>query len=147
MFTLLLLVGSSLLLTHSVAGQQVSALWRKPNITTSIDRLTIAGAAIEKGLNSIGADGQFPGQDYSMAGNIYYQMADFDIAVSGTQYRNALQQYFVLAQTGRGNFADPIVSILFNVHYGLLYGYAAARAYAAYKGPVIAKLRRGILVV
>ncbi|KAJ7619856.1 hypothetical protein DFH06DRAFT_1235184 [Mycena polygramma] len=127
MFTLLLLVGSSLLLTApSVAGQQPSVLWRKPNITTSTaDRITIAGAAIEKGLNNIGADGQFDGADYSIAGDFYYQMADFDIAVSGTQYRNALQQYFILAQNGRSNFTDPIS-----------YGYAAARAYTAYKDPL-----------
>ncbi|KAJ6529794.1 hypothetical protein B0H19DRAFT_1193253 [Mycena capillaripes] len=114
----------------AAVAQQPSAFWRKPNITISpTDRLTIAGAAIEKGLNGLGTDGQFTGEGYIIAGNFYYQMADFDVLSKGTQYHDVLQQYFPLAQTGRANFSDPLV------HFGLSYGYAAARAYAAYKDP------------
>ncbi|KAJ7923590.1 hypothetical protein B0H13DRAFT_2655064 [Mycena leptocephala] len=136
------LLGALLLTALSAAGQQPSAFWRKPNITTSpADRVSIAGAAIEKALNRLGTDGQFTGEDYIIAGNFYYQMAEFDIVSNGTQYRDALQRYFPLAQTNRGNFTDTLVSILsanpeLFVHYGLSYGYAAARAYVAYKDRV-----------
>ncbi|KAJ6473979.1 hypothetical protein C8R47DRAFT_1221239 [Mycena vitilis] len=125
---LLLVVGSSVL---SVAGQQPSALWRKPNITTSrADCLALAGAAIGKAIGNLGTDGQFAGEDYIVAGNLYYQMAEFDVASNGTQYRDTLKQYFTLAaQNNHANFSDA-----------LSYGYAAARAYTAYKDPVFLQL-------
>ncbi|KAJ6560643.1 hypothetical protein DFH09DRAFT_1279584 [Mycena vulgaris] len=106
-------------------AQSPPSSWRKPNITTSpTERVSIAGAAIDKAINSLGSDGQFTGEDYIIAGNFYYQMAEFDVVTSGTKYRDALQRYFPLAQSSRGNFTDP-----------LSYGYAAARAYTAYKDP------------
>ncbi|KAJ7115437.1 hypothetical protein C8R44DRAFT_880736 [Mycena epipterygia] len=125
----------SMLEVLSAVAQLPSPDWRKPNISTSpADRISIASAAIDKARSSLGTDGQFDGEDYIIAGNFYYQMAEFDIATNGTQYLDALTQYFPLAQENRGNFTDTLVSL--SLHYGLPYGYAAARAYTAYRNPV-----------
>ncbi|KAJ6544309.1 hypothetical protein B0H19DRAFT_999971 [Mycena capillaripes] len=110
----------------SISAQLASPQWRKPNITTTpTDRVSIAGAGIEKAMSMIQSDGQFAGEAYIVAGIFYSQLADFDIATNQTLYQSVLQRYFVLAQANRANFSDE-----------LSYGHAAARAYAAYKDPI-----------
>jgi hypothetical protein len=48
------------------------------------------------------------GEDYIIAGDLYSQLAEFDIATNGTKYQDAFEQYFPLAQTNRANFTDPL---------------------------------------
>ncbi|KAJ7117074.1 hypothetical protein C8R44DRAFT_627179, partial [Mycena epipterygia] len=97
-----------------------------PNITTSLaDRVSLASSAVEKAISMLGSDGQFDGEQYDAPGILYSQMAELDIATNQTKYQDSLEQYFPLAQNSRANFSDE-----------LGYGYAAVRAYAAYKNPV-----------
>ncbi|KAJ6470440.1 hypothetical protein C8R45DRAFT_1015639 [Mycena sanguinolenta] len=112
-------------------AQLASSSWRKPNITTSLaDRVSIAGAAIDKAASMLGNDSQFDGLAWGVAGYFYSEMADFDIATNQTKYENTLKQYFLQASQIRPNFSDELLD------YGLSYGHAAARAYEAYKDPV-----------
>ncbi|KAJ7132697.1 hypothetical protein C8R46DRAFT_1140582 [Mycena filopes] len=108
-------------------AELVSSTWRSPNITAPrADRVSIAGAAIDHAIGLIGADGQFDDQsDWGVAGNLYSQMADFDLAANQTKYRDALTAYFIQATKLRPNLSDP-----------LAYGRAAVRAFTAYKDPV-----------
>ncbi|KAJ7114692.1 hypothetical protein C8R44DRAFT_629530, partial [Mycena epipterygia] len=97
-----------------------------PNITTSLaDGVNLAASAVEKATSMLSSDGQFDGGQYDAPGILYSQMAELDIATNQTKYQDSLEQYFPLAQNTRANFSDE-----------LGYGYAAARAYAAYKNPV-----------
>ncbi|KAJ7469022.1 hypothetical protein FB451DRAFT_1255579 [Mycena latifolia] len=126
MFPLPALAGFLVATAASGHAQVASSSWRKPNITTSpADRVVYAGAAVEKGINMLGTDGQFDGEAYVTAGIFYSQMAEFDIVTNQRQYQDDLTQYFVLAQANRANFSDQ-----------LSYGHAAARAYTAYKNPI-----------
>ncbi|KAJ7626999.1 hypothetical protein FB45DRAFT_1059860 [Roridomyces roridus] len=104
-------------------AQVVPSSWRMPNITTSpVDRVSLAGAAIDKAVGNLTSSGQFDGQPYGVAGSLYQYMAEFDLATAQKKYQTALTQYFPMAQAGnRGNFSDE-----------LTYGRAAARAYVAY---------------
>ncbi|KAJ7117083.1 hypothetical protein C8R44DRAFT_627232, partial [Mycena epipterygia] len=96
----------------------------KPNITTSpADRVNLANAALQQAIGELSTGAQF-NDGYGVAGNLYSQMAEFDLATNQSTYEDTLEQYFLLAQENRANFSDE-----------LSYGYAAARAYAAYKNP------------
>ncbi|KAJ7468986.1 hypothetical protein FB451DRAFT_1255438 [Mycena latifolia] len=107
------------------AAQVASPSWRKPNITTSAtERVSLADAALQLAITSLNSGAQFNGESYGIAGALYSQMAEFDLATNQTKYEKYLEQYFPLAQQTRANFSDE-----------LSYGYAAARAYAAYKNP------------
>ncbi|KAJ7488247.1 hypothetical protein FB451DRAFT_1226783 [Mycena latifolia] len=110
MFLALPVVGILFLPTLRVAAQAQSPLWRKPNITTSTeDRVSLVAAALDNAIDRLGADGQFDGEPWGTTGNLFSQMAEFDIATNQTKYENVLVQSF---------------------------GHAAAKAYAAYKNPV-----------
>ncbi|KAJ7323025.1 hypothetical protein DFH08DRAFT_712035, partial [Mycena albidolilacea] len=97
-----------------------------PNITISLeDRINIAGAAIETAISKLGPDAQFDGQSLGYAGQLYSQMAEFDIASNQTKYKDTLKEYFLKAPHRSSNFSDV-----------LYYGHAGAMAYAAYKDQV-----------
>ncbi|KAJ7124303.1 hypothetical protein C8R44DRAFT_875357 [Mycena epipterygia] len=88
-----------------VVAQQTPLSWRKPNITSSFpDRVSIAGAAIEKAVAFIDSTtAQFPGESYGVAGTFYSQLAEFDAATNQTKYGDTLQQYFLLAEQQQGD--------------------------------------------
>ncbi|KAJ6495917.1 hypothetical protein DFH09DRAFT_1103649 [Mycena vulgaris] len=116
MFSLLPLVVVSYFLLSCRAGQTSPSSWRaplsylsvrRPNVTMSpVDRMSIAGAAIEKAISMLGADAQFDGQSLGYAGQLYSQMAEFDIATNQTKYANTLKQYFLQAPHKQTNFSD-----------------------------------------
>ncbi|KAJ7277182.1 hypothetical protein C8J57DRAFT_1308719 [Mycena rebaudengoi] len=110
----------SLLVTFSYlsAAQEVSpSTWRKPNITASTaERISLAGAALEKAVDMLSTTTQY-------RATVYSQMAEFDILTQRTTYRDGLQTYF---STSVPTLGDK-----------LSIGRAAIRAYAAYnKDPV-----------
>ncbi|KAJ7652819.1 hypothetical protein DFH06DRAFT_1330913 [Mycena polygramma] len=120
------LVAGLLLMTVPVASQVASPSWRKPNITTSMaDRISRAGAALDVAIDRLSTDGLFDTEASGTAGNLYSQMAQFDIYTNQTKYQNTLQQSLTTVQKSRANFTDP-----------LQFGHAAARGYAAYKDPL-----------
>ncbi|KAF8197699.1 hypothetical protein K438DRAFT_1584778, partial [Mycena galopus ATCC 62051] len=97
-----------------------------PNITISLeDRINIAGAAIETAISKLGPDAQFDGQSLGYAGQLYSQMAEFDIASNQTKYKATLKEYFLKEPHRASNFSDVFA-----------YGHAGAMAYAAYKDQV-----------
>ncbi|KAF8217946.1 hypothetical protein K438DRAFT_1556989, partial [Mycena galopus ATCC 62051] len=98
-----------------------------PNITISlVDRINIAGAGIETAISKLGPDAQSiklrdAGQSLGYAGQLYSQMAEFDIASNQTKYKDTLKEYFLKAPHRSSNFSDVYA-----------YGHAGAIAYAAY---------------
>ncbi|KAJ6577848.1 hypothetical protein B0H19DRAFT_932059 [Mycena capillaripes] len=99
---------------------------QRPNITTSlVDRIGIASAGLEKTISQLGPDAQFDGQSLGYAGQLYSQMAEFDIATNQTKYADSLTKYFLLAPHRSTNFSDIFA-----------YGHAGAIAYKAYNDPV-----------
>ncbi|KAK0244422.1 hypothetical protein EDD85DRAFT_808019 [Armillaria nabsnona] len=125
MLTLILfwtLVAHSLLL---VAAQDFipSSSWRSPNVTTSQDdRISIAGAALDKTAGFFLSDGSFNDSAYGTPGMLYAQMAEFDRITNQTKYKDVLKKYFPLMEAVRPYFLDEFS-----------YGYAAARAYEVYQ--------------
>ncbi|PBK84200.1 hypothetical protein ARMGADRAFT_974338 [Armillaria gallica] len=100
-----------------------SISWKNPNITSSKDdRINIASAAIEKAVSMLQSDGQFNDSKRVTAGRLYAQMAELDRLTNQTKYKQTLKQCFALAE-----------SVNYDVFSILEYGYAAARAYAAYQ--------------
>ncbi|KAJ7488252.1 hypothetical protein FB451DRAFT_1362734 [Mycena latifolia] len=100
----------------------------------NINRST-CGAALDNAIDRLSADGQFDGktsalqslaavslrmlfqgEPWGTTGNLFSQMAEFDIATNQTKYENVLEQHIV--------------------NYGLSFGHAAAKAYTAYKNPI-----------
>ncbi|KAK0468939.1 hypothetical protein IW261DRAFT_1344744 [Armillaria novae-zelandiae] len=102
-----------------------STLWKNPNITLSKDeRIAIASAALEKAVSMLQSNGQFNDSAYDTPGRLYGQMAEFDRLTNQTTYKETLRQCFALAESNNTGFSNV-----------LSYGYAAARAYAAYQDP------------
>ncbi|KAJ6578105.1 hypothetical protein B0H19DRAFT_931580, partial [Mycena capillaripes] len=106
---------------------------QKPSITTPIaDRIRLVSAALDVGNAHLGSDGQFSGASTTFivvpdaSPKFYLQMAAFDIATNGTQFYRPLLKLFSLAEGIHANFSPPNSGE---------YGYAAAKAYAAYKDP------------
>ncbi|KAK7025998.1 hypothetical protein VNI00_015829 [Paramarasmius palmivorus] len=125
--------GLLFLLNEFVKAQEISSTWKKPSISIPpLQQRAIAEAALDEAINNLGPNGQF-GDDYIIAGNLYSQMAEFDLATGGTKYRDVLKGYFNFAQAGRAKFADSQVCRPSQIQNGLAYGYAAARAYVAYR--------------
>ncbi|KAF8166997.1 hypothetical protein K438DRAFT_2024936 [Mycena galopus ATCC 62051] len=122
MLPLLSLVVGSYFLVLCRGGQLASSSWRSPNITRSlVDRINIASAGIETAISKLGPDAQFDGQSLGYAGQLYSQMAEFDIASNQTKYKDTLKEYFLKAPHRSSNFSDVYA-----------YGHAGAIAYAAY---------------
>ncbi|KAF7335021.1 Glycoside hydrolase family 76 protein [Mycena venus] len=113
-----------LFLGRQVAAQLSFPFWRDPNMT----------------MSKLGAIPQFAGSGYLDDGNFYGVVAEYDIATNGTQYQDALKEFFpqalgfVFAYTSDSNIEKRSANA--QVQDGLVYGYAAARAYAAYKDPI-----------
>ncbi|KAJ7511575.1 hypothetical protein B0H11DRAFT_1700112, partial [Mycena galericulata] len=100
---------------------------QRPNITTStVDRVSLAGTALDIAIGRLNAEGQFNGEGTGIAGYLYSQMAEFDIITNQTKYEKTLEQNLDFIQKTRANFSDPTYS----------FGHAAARAYTAYKNPI-----------
>ncbi|KAJ7827105.1 hypothetical protein B0H13DRAFT_1917816 [Mycena leptocephala] len=112
-----------LLIVIRAASQVASPSWRQPNITTlRAERVRLAGAALDTALDRLGADGLFPADPFAITGNLYSQLALFDLATNQTKYERALDQYFQIVLSNAANFSNT-----------LTFGHAAAKAYAAYK--------------
>uniref|UniRef100_A0A0W0GEH2 Glycoside hydrolase family 76 protein n=1 Tax=Moniliophthora roreri TaxID=221103 RepID=A0A0W0GEH2_MONRR len=122
-----------------------STLWQNPAITVSPeDRVKIARDGIERTIVMLGTNGQFNDSFYGTPARLFSQMAEFDLATNQTTYKDQLLQYFQQAQGVQTGFLNEFSCHEFSVftyrtclqiNYGLAYGIAAARAYAAYRDP------------
>ncbi|KAF7349839.1 Glycoside hydrolase family 76 protein [Mycena venus] len=118
-------VGVALLMAIRGASQVASSSWRKPNITTPwTERVRLAGAALDAALDQLGADGIFTDDqddNYAATGNLYSQLALFDLATNQTKCCTCIS-------SAATHNADSLGE-------SLTFGHAAAKAYAAYKKP------------
>ncbi|KAJ7174857.1 hypothetical protein C8R46DRAFT_1081918 [Mycena filopes] len=113
-FLLTLLV----LTAMQVTSQVTPSSWRKPDITTSLaERVRLAGAALDTAIDRLGTDDDPIGA----AGDLYAQMALFDMATNQSKYESALGEYFEVVLKSAANFSNP-----------LPFGHAALYAYTAY---------------
>ncbi|KAJ7828464.1 hypothetical protein B0H14DRAFT_3466303 [Mycena olivaceomarginata] len=90
-------------------AQQASSSWRKPNIVSHADRVSLAGAAIEEAVVFLDrTTGLFPdpGDSCGLSGTFYSQLAEFDLAINQTKYASAAQRYFLLAAENLGELAQ-----------------------------------------
>ncbi|KAJ7740390.1 hypothetical protein B0H16DRAFT_1464947 [Mycena metata] len=123
-----------LVLTSMLGAAQVTpASWRQPNITKPLaERVRLAGAALDTAIDRLGIDGYFvtvSNEDDATgtAGDLYAQMALFDMATNQSKYETALGQYS-RSYCSRG--------LTFRIQ-GEAFGNAAAYAYVAYdKNPI-----------
>ncbi|KAJ7901488.1 hypothetical protein B0H13DRAFT_2335973 [Mycena leptocephala] len=115
------LLGAVLLEVLSVASQAVPSSWNSTLTTSTAERVNIARAALDTAIARIGTDGYLVGGQ-GFTESLFSQMAEFDIATNQTNYENMLEQYFAIVEKGRPNFTDTVP-----------YGYAAVKAYTAYK--------------
>ncbi|KAK7030963.1 hypothetical protein VNI00_013910 [Paramarasmius palmivorus] len=107
-----------------MAGMALSSL--APNITVSPeDRVAVARSGLERAIVMLNEIGQLNDTSYGTTGDLYTQMAEFDLFTNQTIYKDRLLQYFEQAERVRPNFLDQ-----------LSYGIAGVRAYAAYQDPV-----------
>ncbi|KAJ6536171.1 hypothetical protein B0H19DRAFT_1182925 [Mycena capillaripes] len=107
LFSLLL----GVLLTVGLVASQVAPLsWNSTILISTEERVRLAGAALDLAIEKLNADGLFDDEGYGITGNLYSQMAEFDIATNQTKYQNVLEQYFQLQETKDANFSDPYVS-------------------------------------
>ncbi|KAJ7049229.1 hypothetical protein C8F01DRAFT_1184240 [Mycena amicta] len=119
-----LLIWSLLAWLTLVSGDLASSSssWRKPTMsTTQAERVAIAQAALDKGVSMLDGTGQFSGESWKVAANLYYQLADVDMATGQTKYRETLSGLFAKTEQADKNFTDIFT-----------WGHAAARAYQAY---------------
>ncbi|PBK93437.1 hypothetical protein ARMGADRAFT_1062908, partial [Armillaria gallica] len=108
-----------------------SSSWKEPNITSpKDDRISFARSALEKAVSMLQSNGQFNDSTYETPGRLYAQMAEFDRLTNQTIYKDILKRYFLEAESLNPGFLD-----MTSLSNGLSYGYAAARAYAAYQDP------------
>ncbi|KAJ6457598.1 hypothetical protein C8R45DRAFT_1110370 [Mycena sanguinolenta] len=115
----------------AVASQVASPSWNSTLTTPSAERVTLAGAALDVAADRLNPDGLFDAEAFGIAGYLYSQMADFDIATDQTKYESILEKSFQLVDTPGTNFSNTYVR-----HYGLSFGHAAAKAYTAYNNSV-----------
>ncbi|KAK0482975.1 hypothetical protein EDD18DRAFT_1294026 [Armillaria luteobubalina] len=109
-------------------GLTPSVFWKNPNITSSKDeRIAIASAALEKADSRLQSNGQFNDSGHDTFARLYGQMAEFDRLTNQTRYKQSLKQCFALEVAVSPLFMSSLQN------YELNYGYAAARAYAAYQ--------------
>ncbi|KAJ6550008.1 hypothetical protein B0H19DRAFT_1160240 [Mycena capillaripes] len=105
---LLLSPAGVLLLTRArVSDQVASSAWNSNISVSTADRIRLAGAALDVAIDRLSADGLFDDEPYGIAGNLYSQMAQFDIATNQTEYATALAQYLQLQENMDKNFSDP----------------------------------------
>ncbi|KAJ7037185.1 hypothetical protein C8F04DRAFT_420451 [Mycena alexandri] len=115
------------------AAQVTPASWRKSNITTPLaERVRLAGAALDTAIDRLGIDGYFITDDATgTAGDLYAQMALFDMATNQSKYETALGQYFEVVLQSGVNFSNSGLPHPF-ISDSLAFGHAAAHAYTAY---------------
>ncbi|KAJ6537839.1 hypothetical protein B0H19DRAFT_1270238 [Mycena capillaripes] len=142
MVLLIFLASVVLLNVPCVASQVTPTFWNTTVAISRAERTRLAGAALDTAIDRVSADGLFDGEAFGVAGNLYSQMAQFDLDTNQTKYRNTLEQYLSIVQKARTNFSDLYSKffdssrwIIAQTNYGLSYGHAAARAYTAYKNP------------
>ncbi|KAJ6457599.1 hypothetical protein C8R45DRAFT_943059 [Mycena sanguinolenta] len=96
-----------------VASQVASPSWNSTLIASSAERVTLAGTALDVAIDRLSPDGLFDDSDgqaaFGLAGYLYSQMADFDIATNQTKYQTILENKFQLVEPLRTNFSDPYV--------------------------------------
>ncbi|KAF7358052.1 Glycoside hydrolase family 76 protein [Mycena venus] len=107
MFLLLSLAIVLLLTRVYVSAQVASSAWNLNISTSTTDRVRLAGAALDVAIDRLSADGLFDDEPYGVAGNLFSQMAQFDIATNQTKYATALAQYLKLQENMDKNFSDP----------------------------------------
>ncbi|KAI3608917.1 glycoside hydrolase family 76 protein, partial [Moniliophthora roreri] len=146
-----------LAVTHSLASAQSFApnpAWQHPNITTSPEeRIAIAKDAIETTI-SVMVDGngqlRFEDGNYGVAGRFFSEMAEFDMIINQTIYKDQLLKFFAQAETFRPGFmqgkccqfpfirsAHSLMTMtgditLKQMNWGLAHSIAATHAYTAY---------------
>ncbi|KAJ7351410.1 hypothetical protein DFH08DRAFT_957722 [Mycena albidolilacea] len=74
-----------LLRVGQVASQLDSPSWNSTMTTSPTEIVRLAGAALDVAVNRLDADGLFDDAGYGIAGNLYSQMAEFDIATNQTK--------------------------------------------------------------
>ncbi|KAJ7740385.1 hypothetical protein B0H16DRAFT_57886 [Mycena metata] len=128
-----------LVLTAMLSAAQVTpASWRQPNITKPLaERVRLAGAALDTAIDRLGIDGYFVTDDATgTAGDLYAQMALFDMATNQSKYETALGQYFKIVLQSGVNFSNSGLTHPF-ISDSLAFGNAAAYAYVTYdKDPI-----------
>ncbi|KAJ7737526.1 hypothetical protein B0H16DRAFT_1571855, partial [Mycena metata] len=114
-------------------AQVAPASWRKSNITTPLaERVRLAGAALDTAIDRLRIDGYFFTNDATgITGDLYAQMALFDMATNRSKYENALGQYFKVVLQSGVNFSNSGLTHPF-ISDSLAFGHAAAHAYTAY---------------
>ncbi|KAJ7798542.1 hypothetical protein B0H14DRAFT_2617804 [Mycena olivaceomarginata] len=119
-----------LLRVGQVASQLDSQSWNSTMTTPPTEIVRLAGAALDAAVNRLDADGLFDDAGYGIAGNLYSQMAEFDIATNQTKYQSMLRQYLQLQEIKSANFSNPLT--IAKPKYTLSFGHAAVKAYTAY---------------
>ncbi|KAK1218462.1 hypothetical protein PQX77_018860 [Marasmius sp. AFHP31] len=99
-----------LLLSYAIA-QQFSpspSQWRKPNMTISLQvRIRSASDTLKTTMRILNdSSGQFTNTLWGNTGPFYMNMAEFDLATNGTEYKDRLLSYFPKAETARRGFLD-----------------------------------------
>ncbi|KAJ7793241.1 hypothetical protein B0H14DRAFT_2927478 [Mycena olivaceomarginata] len=133
-----------LLRVGQVTSQLDSPSWNSTMTTSPTEIVRLAGAALDAAVNRLDADGLFDDAGYGIAGNLYSQMAEFDIATNQTKYQSMLRQYLQLQEIKSANFSNTFVSHSFiyaqndcllrtieKPKYTLSFGHAAVKAYTA----------------
>ncbi|KAF7303646.1 Glycoside hydrolase family 76 protein [Mycena indigotica] len=127
----------------------LSTVRASTNFTTPLPSLSqrtkLANDGIVEALGHIGSNGLFPGQPFDLGAKFYIILAEYDLSMNETKYQAMLTQYFAQALQGRPHFdtGGSYFSITL-LHYSddhssvktfdsLQYGFAAMRAYEAYK--------------
>ncbi|KAJ7282665.1 hypothetical protein C8J57DRAFT_1710755 [Mycena rebaudengoi] len=120
----LLTLISWLFLPHlACAGLLASSAWRKPAIlSSSADRIKVAGDALEESIRHLTSAGQIAGEFFQIPGRLYEQMAEFDLMTNQILYRDILEKNLGQTLGAHANFSAPVA-----------YGHASIKAYAAYK--------------
>ncbi|KAJ7573694.1 hypothetical protein C8J56DRAFT_1173436 [Mycena floridula] len=125
---LLLLLGAPLFLASAQSFTSPSS-WREPDVVTApADRVSLAKAAIDESVSRINTTtAQYDGTAFGTTGLVFSQMAEFDLVTNQSTYKDQLKGFFKTVDGTKPSFADELLN------YGLIYGYAATRAYVAYK--------------
>ncbi|KAJ7618086.1 hypothetical protein FB45DRAFT_217545 [Roridomyces roridus] len=120
--------------------------WRKPNVTLSnAARIGTAATALEKAIDNLPTTEQYDGQTYEFVATLFAEMADFDLITGQTVYQDTLNSLFAQTLGNRPLFSDQYLILdcesfvsSYNrcTRLNRTYGYAAIRAYAAYRNPV-----------
>jgi hypothetical protein len=93
--------------------------------TSAAERIRLAGAAIDIAIDKLDGDGQFDctamfatircsftffvfqAKVDGVTGNLYSQMAQFDIATNQTKYQDKLGQFLPFQERMNNNFSNP----------------------------------------